>query len=109
MRSCQLIKRNPKEHTVKEDNLSEPINTFVKSSVILKLGNFPESFLLDDDAIHIDFKSVEDVADSDEEEKGTTVGLAIDVLKPLSDVVVDWTQQVADQRDRCFAHGNRHD
>ena len=42
-----LIKRNSKEHSIEEDDLCEPVNSFTKCELVVDGLDLPESLLLD--------------------------------------------------------------
>jgi hypothetical protein len=74
----------------------------------LKLLDAAEALLLDDDAIHRDFKTVEKIPQPDEGVESQAVLLAVDVLEALRDVVVDRPQEVPNDCHSGFSDRNRH-
>jgi len=58
----QLIKYNPEQNAVEKDYLSKPVNSFIESNIFWKFFDTTKTLLLNDYAVHCDFKSIEAVA-----------------------------------------------
>jgi len=104
----ELVEDNAEEYTIEKDDFSEPVNAFVEGSVVLELLDAAEALLLDDDAVHRDFKTVEEIPQPDEGVESQAVLLAVDVLEALRDVVVDRPQEVPNDCHSGFSDRNRH-
>lgn len=59
MRLAKLIKCDAKQKTIKEHQLSEPVNAFVECRIILQGFDGTKTLLLDDNTVHGDLKPIE--------------------------------------------------